>query len=57
VHEYHTILGRWRLRRSDDKHQVSSTSNDDLFKFFDIDNDHYISFNEFFQRMMFDKEN
>ncbi|CAF0828514.1 unnamed protein product [Rotaria sp. Silwood1] len=59
VHEYHTILGRWRLRRNDDddEHQVSTTSNDDIFQFFDINHDHHISYNEFLQRMMFNKEN
>lgn len=55
VHEYHTIVGRWRLRRDYDENQYMSASNDDLFKFFDINNDHHISYMEFLQRMRFKK--
>ncbi|CAF0861106.1 unnamed protein product [Rotaria sordida] len=57
VHEYHTIVGRWRLRRTYDEHQISNTINDDLFKFFNTNNDHHISYNKFLRRMIFNKGN
>ncbi|CAF1062464.1 unnamed protein product [Rotaria magnacalcarata] len=53
VHEYHMIVGRWRLRRDHEEPDYASSSNSDLFKFFDINNDHLISSKEFSQRMRF----
>ncbi|CAF1158877.1 unnamed protein product [Rotaria sp. Silwood1] len=38
VHEYHSILGRWRLRREFDNNLSSHTFNDDIIK--NIDNNH-----------------
>ncbi len=56
VHEYHQIVDRWRLRRSNNEHSLFSTSDDDLFQFFDINNDHQISNNEFTQRLRIRKQ-
>ncbi|CAF3318989.1 unnamed protein product [Rotaria socialis] len=53
VHEYHMIVGRWRLRRDHEQPEYDTPSNNDLFKFFDINNDHFISNKEFVQRMRF----
>ncbi|CAF0937757.1 unnamed protein product [Rotaria sordida] len=44
VHEYHSILGRWRLRRELDKLSSLHTFNDDAMKYFD-DNYDYIKTN------------
>ena len=57
VHEYHLILGRWRLRRSADHPSVTSDSNDDLFQFFDINKDRVISQAEFAQRLKSKEDN
>ena len=57
VHEYHLVLGRWRIRRSADQHPATSDSNDDLFRFFDINKDHVISQAEFAQRLKSKEDN
>jgi hypothetical protein len=54
VHEYHLIVGRWRLRRDSDDHTFLNTPDDDLFQFFDTNNDHHISENEFLQKLKFE---
>ncbi|CAF1220057.1 unnamed protein product [Rotaria magnacalcarata] len=35
VHEYHSILGRWRLRRDVHKHLSTNALNDDFMKYND----------------------
>lgn len=47
------IVGRWRAGRSIDEYESLNPSNDDLFSFFDMNNDHFISAKEFNQRMTF----
>ncbi|CAF1442787.1 unnamed protein product [Adineta steineri] len=57
VHEYHLIVGRWRLRRGFNEHQYLHSSNNDLFKFFDSNNDHIITKSEFNQQLSVRDEN
>ncbi|CAF3027559.1 unnamed protein product [Rotaria socialis] len=40
VHEYHSILGRWRLRRDFHKHLSTNALNDGFMKYYDNKNDH-----------------
>ncbi|CAF1396204.1 unnamed protein product [Adineta ricciae] len=57
LHEYHSILGRWRVRRHSDEQPFLSSSNNDLFKFFDINHDHIITKSEFNRRLNSSNEN
>jgi len=49
IHEYHSIVDRWRLRRH--IHDYLPASDDGLFQFFDINHDHVISPVEFTRRL------
>ena len=49
IHEYHSIVDRWRLRRH--IHDYLPASDDVLFQFFDINHDHVISPVEFTRRL------
>ncbi|CAF4012792.1 unnamed protein product [Rotaria sp. Silwood2] len=42
VHEYHSILGRWRLRRALDKHLSLHTFNDDQLIILKHNEYHYL---------------
>ncbi|UJR21703.1 hypothetical protein I4U23_024780 [Adineta vaga] len=56
LHEYHSIVGRWRVRRDTNHHSYLSSSDSDLFKFFDINHDHTITKSEFDRRLNFNNE-